>query len=198
MLVCCHAQEHPWDRYNVQRDWIPVSIRCLVVGENPGSESSEYFYNPPADYARDRVVVRKSLLHGLQAAGLLKAATLEGFREAGFLFDHGIRCPLSQEIVRRERHLAKRYASTYVGAAMHLLPTLSRARTVWVMGHIASNAVANATSQFPKEERLISQTPYPGETAPGSPFFVSEYFTRWNRRAVPKICAAFAQFVEHA
>src|SRR5919106_178862 len=83
MLVCCGAQEHPWDRYNVQRDWMPTSIRCLVVGENPGSESSEYFYNPPSDYALDRVVVRKGLLHGLQAVGLLNAATLNAFATLG-------------------------------------------------------------------------------------------------------------------
>src|SRR2546426_4486398 len=194
MLACCGVQEHPWDRHNVQTDWLPASIRCLIVGENPGAARSEYFYNPPTSYARDRVVVRKGLLHGLHAVGLLNAATLEGFRDAGFLFDHGIRCPLPRDIVKREHRLAKRYVSTRVGGAIHLLPLLSRAETVWVMGHIASNAVANATPQFPKGDRMISKTPYPGEIVPGSRFFVSEYFTRWNRRTVPEICAAFARF----
>src|SRR5262249_42405750 len=122
MLVCCGALEHPWDTYNVEKDWMPATIRCLVVGENPGSTTSEYFYNPPSDYERDRAVVRKGLLHGLHAVGLLSVATLEGFRDAGFLFDHGIRCPLPRDIVKREHRLSKRYASTRVGSAMHLLP----------------------------------------------------------------------------
>src|SRR2546428_10378446 len=87
MLACCGVQEHPWDRHNVKTDWLPASIRCLIVGENPGAARSEYFYNPPTSYARDRVVVRKGLLHGLHAVGLLNAATLEGFRDAGFLLD---------------------------------------------------------------------------------------------------------------
>lgn len=194
MLECCGTQEHPWDWYKVETHWLPASIRCLIVGENPGSERSEYFYHPPKTYARDCVVVRKGLLQGLQAVGLIERATLESFRDAGFLFEHGIRCPLPSDVVRREHRLAKRYASARVGSALHLVPLLSRAETVWVMGHIASNAVANATPEFSKERRLISQAPYPGEIAPGSRFFISEYFTRWNRGAISGICAAFARF----
>jgi hypothetical protein len=45
------------------------------------------------------------------------------------------------------------------------VPTLRRSPLkpgpiVWVMGHLASNAVANATPDFPKERCKISQSPY--------------------------------------
>jgi hypothetical protein len=48
MPVCCDAPSHPWDRWQVEQRWMPKALRCLIVGENPGDVSSEYFYEPPA------------------------------------------------------------------------------------------------------------------------------------------------------
>ena len=194
MLACCGAQEHPWNRYSVEKDWLPTSIRCLIVGENPGSDNSEYFYNPPRSYARDRVVVRKGLLRGLADVGLVATASLEGFRDAGFLFDHGIRWSATS---RHREARASPCETIRVDAGRCRDPSPAapvEGRDRLGQGHIASNAVVNATAHFPKERRMISQSPYPGESGPGSRFFVSEYFTRWNRRVVPEICAAFARF----
>lgn len=198
MLPCCGASAHPWDQYEVEKRWFPQTVRCLVVGENPGALDSEYFYATPKDYARDRVIVRRCLLRGLYHEKFIYEPTLEAFRDAGFLFDHGIRCPLSREEVKREQRAAKCYRSRRVGCASHLVPLLSQSSIVWVMGHIASNAVANATAispaEFPKEQRLISKAPYPCELAPGSRFFLSEYLTRWNQPYAQRICEAFARF----
>ncbi len=197
LLACCGATEHPWDRYNVPRDWFPRSLRCLIIGENPGYPAtarsltpSEYFYTDPP---RDNVVVREALLHGLHREGLIPEARLKGFRDAGFLFDHAIRCLLPKEVVKRERQAAMRYASHRVEHPDHLR-ALAQARVVWVMGHLASNAVANIADDFPKERRLISKPPWPGELAPRSRFFLSEYFARWNEKKAPAICEAFSRF----
>lgn len=199
MLSCCGAAAHPWDQYEVEKRWLPQSVRCLVVGENPGALNSEYFYAVPKNYASDRVIVRRCLLRGLYNMKLIHEATLDAFRDAGFLFDHGIRCPLSRNEVKTEHRVAKLYNSARVGRASHLVPRLSQSSTVWVMGHIASNAVANATEIssadiFPKEQRLISKAPYPCELSPSSRFFISEYFSRWNQRDAQTICEAFARF----
>jgi hypothetical protein len=169
-------------------------LRCFIVAENPGDITSEYFYEPPADPKRDRVRVRRELLEGLHDVGLIAEPTLESFRDAGFLFDHAIRCPLPSTLVSQERQNAQRYASERVATPAHLVPSLTQAGLIWVMGHLASNAVANATSDFPKERRKISQSPFPGPIAPGSRFFVSEYFHRFNKRETPEIFAAFARF----
>jgi hypothetical protein len=105
------------------------------------------------------------------------------------LFDHAIRCQLSSKVVRSEREKATRYASRRVENADHLRPWLAQARIVWVMGHLASNAVANATAEFPRQRRKISMPPYPGEIARDSRFFVSEYFS-WRTEAE---ASAFAE-----
>jgi hypothetical protein len=194
MLACCGAVLHPWDRHEVQQQWLPGTLRCLIIGENPGDTDSQYFYAPPQSYARDRGTVRRCLLRGLCDQKLISETTLEGFRNAGFLFDHAIRCPLSQIVVKAERHAARRYASPRVDEPVHLLASLSQAVVVWVMGHLACNAVANVCTSFPKERRLISELPYPGELEPGSKFFVSEYFTRWNQSESVGICRAFKRF----
>ncbi|MGH7217191.1 MAG: hypothetical protein ACREIG_08150 [Nitrospiraceae bacterium] len=189
VLPCCGAAAHQWNRLEVERDWLPPTLRCFIVGENPGDATSEYFYERPASYASDEVAVRRALLRGLHQQSLIADATLEGFREAGFLFDHAIRCELSSKVVKSEREKAKRYASPRVENADHLRPWLAHARVVWVMGHLASNAVANATAEFPKQRRKISMPPYPGEIAPGSKFFLSEYLT-WRTEAE---ASAFAE-----
>ena len=194
MPACCNAVSHPWDQHEVQQRWLPGTLRCLIIGENPGDTDSQYFYAPPQSYARDRVIVRRCLLRGLCDQKLISAATLEGFRNAGFLFDHAIRCPLSQTIVKAEHRAARKYASPRVEEPVHLFGSLSQADVVWVMGHIACNAVANACTSFPKEPRSISKPPYPGELETGSKFFVSEYFTRWNQSESVGICRAFKRF----
>ena len=185
---------HPWNRFEVERVWRPKRLCCLIVGENPGSVESTYFYDAPKNYAKDPVAVRRCLLRGLRSQKLLATATLEGFRDAGFLFDHAIRCPLPKEIVDEERNAAVRYASIRVQNPAHLLVSLSQAPIVWVMGHLASNAVANLCREFPKKRRRISQAPFPGEVAPSSRFFVPQYFTWRNEEDTAGICAAFMQF----
>ena len=194
LLTCCSVAEHPWDRFKVDLFWRPRQLRCLIVGENPGDVDSAYFYEAPESYANDPVVVRRCLLRGLHSQKLIPTATLEGFRDAGFLFDHAIRCLLSSADVKKGRSAAMRYASSRVQRSAHLLASLSQAPVVWVMGHLANNAVVNLTEDLPKEKRKISCDPFPGEAAPGSRFFISEYFHRWNREQWPEICATFAQF----
>jgi len=194
LLTCCRAAEHPWDRFKVDLFWRPLQLRCLIIGENPGDVESAYFYEAPGGYANDPVVVRRYLLRGLLGQKLLISATLEGFRDAGFLFDHAIRCPLSSADVKKERNAAMRFASSRVQRSAPLLAPLSQPPVVWVMGQLANNAVANLTEDLPKEKRKISCNPFPGEAAPGSRFFISEYFHRWNREQWPEICAAFARF----
>src|SRR5688572_27617810 len=98
MLPCCKAELHPWDYYKVAAEWLPQEVRCFIIGENPGNTNSEYFYSAPGSYDRDRVRVRRGLLQGLHNGTLVSEATLEGFRNAGFLFDHAIRCLLPREI----------------------------------------------------------------------------------------------------
>jgi hypothetical protein len=173
---------------------MPQALRCLIIGENPGDSDSEYFYSPPANYTHDRVRVRQALLGGLHGQGLIPNPMLEGFREGGFLFDHAIRCALPKTRVQKERRAAIRYQSTCAEDPSHLLDAINRAPIVWVMGHIASNAVANVTNDFPKQRRQIAKAPYPGELLQGSKFFLSEYFTRWNQAEMQRICEAFVRF----
>lgn len=196
MRICCGAEKHEWDRLEVERRWLPPTLECFVVGENPGDTTSEYFYERPASYAADEVAVRRALLGGLHRQGLIAEATLEGFRQAGFLFDHAIRCQLPSKVVRSEGEKATRYASRRVGDAGHLRGSLAQARVVWVMGHLASNAVANASAEFPKQRRKISMPPYPGEIARDSRFFVSEYLS-WRTEAKASVFAeSFKRFAQ--
>ena len=88
-MSCCN-KPHAWDIYDVAIRWRPDNLRCLVVGENPGDESSVDFYQRID--GRDPVRVRTNLLHGLTTAALISSPTLDAFRAAGFLFDHAIRC----------------------------------------------------------------------------------------------------------
>lgn len=80
-MSCCD-KPNAWDIYEVATRWNPDRLRCLIVGENPGDETSIYFYEPVD--SRDPVRVRSNLLHGLNAAGLIGALTLGAFRAAGF------------------------------------------------------------------------------------------------------------------
>ena len=194
MLICCGKDLHQWDRFEVERVWWPQRLRCLIIGENPGDVGARYFYEVPADYTTDPVDVRRGLLENLFSEKLLAEPTLEAFREAGFLFDHAIRCLCSQAVVHKEQQAARRYASSRVQRPTHLLAALSQAPIVWVMGHLANNAVVNLTTELPETERKVSRDPFPGEATSGSRFFVSEYLSWRNTKKWSTICEAFAQF----
>jgi hypothetical protein len=194
MLACCGAVQHQWEEHEVERRWLPPVLRCLIVGENPGDTNSEYFYEAPASYARDDVAVRRALLRGLHQRGLIPEATLEGFQDAGFLFDHAIRCQLASSVIKSERQRAMRYACRLVEDPVHLRNRLAEARTVWVMGHFASNAVANASPDFPKQRRHLSRAPYPGRLRTCSKFFLSEYLSWRTEADAPTFFEAFESF----
>jgi hypothetical protein len=72
------------------------------------------------------------------------ANTLQAFRDAGFLFDHGIRCYLTRSEIKAQARLARHYESPLAATAMHLKPLLSSARRVWVMGYVARNELQRA------------------------------------------------------
>ncbi len=188
VMPCCR-HTHPWDQFRVAADWRPDPLRCLVVGENPGSAATAYFYEI------DRgVAIRTTLLCGLHQAGIVAEPTLDAFHAAGFLFDHGIRCRLPDNELGRERRLARRYASSRASAAAHLTPLIRDASAVWVMGYVARNAVAAAWPAFPQDTRAISQCPYPRQFPEGSKFFVSRYLTRAPSDEVATIFREFAAF----
>lgn len=194
MHGCCCTKKHQWEEHEVEQQWVPARLRCYIVGENPGDTRSHYFYERPASYSSDSVVVRRALLRGLHKHGIISEPTLEGFQSAGFLFDHAIRCQLSSQVVSKERTRAIRYASSYVEEPVHLQPWLAQSVVVWVMGHLASNAVANATKEFPKQRRKISMSPFPGPIVSSSRFFLSEYLT-WRNEAKSSIFfEAFVRF----
>jgi hypothetical protein len=184
-MPCRHT--HPWDRFRVARLWVPRPLRCLVVGENPGSSTTPYFYDPER-----AVAIRTILLRELHAAGILAAATLEAFRAAGFLFDHGIRCPLDD--VTTDRRLARTYASPRANAAAHLTPLIRKASSVWVMGYVARNAAAAAWPGFPRDRGDIARPPYPGPVQAAPTFFVSRYLTRTPAAELGVIVGAFTGF----
>ena len=195
MIMNCCNHTHPFDDFYVKQKWWPPELRCLIVGENPGRPTSTYFYDPPESYTKDQVKVRRGLLSNLFELKLLHAPTLEGFREAGFLFDHAIRCPLPKKTIDKERGAARRSLNAArVQKPEHLRQALDHAPIVWVTGHLACNAVANLTDEFPRITRQIAHSPYPGEDRPNSRFFVSAYITRWNVQDWPNICTAFAKF----
>lgn len=194
MPACCGVSDHQWEKHEVERHWLPHTLKCFIIGENPGDKTSQYFYEKPLSYSSDSVVVRRALLRGLHQLGIIQEATLEAFRDAGFLFDHAIRCQLPSALVSAERQKAIRYASPRVENPTHLAPWLTKAAVVWVMGHLASNAVANVTTEFPRLPRKISMTPFPAEVQPSSRLFISEYIAWRNEKKAPDLCEAFKQF----
>src|SRR6266540_3193832 len=101
---CCPEPKHAWDQYEVQKVWFPSELRCLIIGENPGDIGAPYFYKNLCCCDHDPVEVRRNLLYGLYSLGLIRVPFLAAFRDAGFLFDHAIRCHLPSSTVRRERH----------------------------------------------------------------------------------------------
>jgi len=116
LVVCSCARKHPWDQFSVASDWVPAKLICLIIGESPGERAEKYFYNP-----RRNVAVRTIMLRELHRHGLLLAPSLDAFRIAGFLFDHGIRCILSSDMIKHEAILANHYKSPRAAEATHLI-----------------------------------------------------------------------------
>lgn len=187
VMPCCGEPTHAWDQFRVATEWTPNTLRCLIVGENPGSASTAYFYDS------DRgVAVRTVLLGGLHRAGIIEAPTLDAFRASEFLFDHGIRCHLAGDAIATERRRARTYSSTRANAATHLTPYIRTASAVWVLGYVARNAVAAVCSSFPRDTRDIARCPYPMQILEAPKFFVSRYLTRAPGEDV---AATFREFV---
>lgn len=190
-MRCCGEQLHAWDAFRVEEEWAPAELRCFVVGENPGSADSAYFYD-----ASKTVPVRTIILRELHKQGRLNAPTLEAFRAAGFLFDHGIRCHLPDGDIKAEARLARRYASPRCAVADHLRPWIERALAVWVMGYIARNAVTAICPELPKDPRKISRDPYPRQVPEAPRFFVSRYVTRTPQKEVALIFRRLDSFLK--
>lgn len=203
-MQCCSEPKHAWDDYRVKTVWLPCQLRCLIIGENPGAIGATYFYDNSHGYDRDPVVVRRKLLCGLHKVGLIHAPTLDAFRDAGFLFDHAIRCHLPSAEVRKERNCADRYDSPRAKSATHLKSLVQKAPKVWVMGRVARNAVAALNCGLPEDwekgktkAKQIAKPPYPIQVPQENPrFFVSCYFTRFtSSKEVEAICKRFRNFL---
>jgi hypothetical protein len=190
-MKCCGKPIHAWEKFRVEKEWAPTDLRCFIVGENPGSADSAYFYDE-----NRAVPVRTILLRELHQRGDISAPSLPAFRGAGFLFDHGIRCYLPNGEVKAEARLARRYASARCAAAEHLKPWIQRAPAIWVMGYIARNAVTSVCSELPKDARKISRDPYPRQIPEAPRFFVSRYVTRAPRKEVMMIFREFSSFLK--
>lgn len=181
-MVCCDAREHPWDQFSVTARWIPTELRCLIIGESPGENVEKYFYNQSR-----MVAVRTIMLRELHHHGMLSAPSLDAFRNAGFLFDHGIRCLLNSETIQQEANLANQYRSSRAANAVHLDPFLAVMSPVWVMGRIARNAIADPRSEFPRDTTEISKPPNPRWMPEKPRFFVSRYLLHASRVEVAQI-----------
>jgi hypothetical protein len=196
--ACC-GTSHQFDTGNVAEEWWPERLKCLIVGESPGSPGSSYFYDSlpeDADLDRDPVEVRRYLLAGLSDAGLIAGRTLSAFRDAGLAFDHGIRCQLPSRIIEAEWRRALRFRSNRAHRAVHLKQGVRQAPRVWIMGHIARDAVrwVNELANVIEERPL--DPPYVIETDRTPKLFVSRYLNHYAARQVHTIVAAFQKFVE--
>ena len=185
---CCKTV-HAADRLNVEESWLPKVPRCLIIGESPGNPGSLHFYDPIPIGRPDPVSVRHRLLNQLVEEGLLQVATLEEFRERGYFFDHAVRCQIPMKIVKRDRELAKRYHSQLLTPQMHLARLIKSFDLVWVMGHMARNAVANLGLISADRRNLI---PAYTETRR---FFISPYVRHYPGGYGPHdIVASFVAF----
>src|SRR5262245_51252006 len=94
---CCDST-HPFDLAHVREHRWPDTWRCLIIGESPAAPGAAYFYDPIQE--PDPVLVRRLLLRALTRAKFIAAPTLEALKEAGFAFDHAIRCQLPMEEIK--------------------------------------------------------------------------------------------------
>lgn len=156
-MICCSNLAHLWDAFAVSQTWCSSDLRCLIVGESP---SEPYIYE-----VNRRAAIQTILLEDLHSHELIAQPNLPAFRDAGFLFDHAIRCLLPQPVIKQEWRRAKRYSSKRAETATHLQPLLSAATKVWVMGYIARNAIAVLCHEFPRDRCGITKAPYPCKVA---------------------------------
>jgi hypothetical protein len=192
MNSCC-GREHLFDLRAVAERWWPADLKCLIIGESPGEPGAQYFYDGIPAHG-DRVRVRRRLLKGLFDVGVITSPTLGAFRDCGFLFDHAIRCQIPLSEVHLEWKKAQRYESARAANPTHLRDLLSRAPSVWIMGYLARNAVAEFDSEFPRvRERLSPPRPILGVPRR---YFLSRYLTRIGEREVRAIVIAFKHFLE--
>src|SRR6476659_8910963 len=126
---CCQT-DHPFDTFRVTEKWWPAEERFLIIGENPGTIDSPYFY----DTTRP-VRIRQHLLKGLESCHMIPSQTLDAFKASGFLFDHAIRCPLTAGEVKYEWRRATRYESLRTATIKHLDSALGAFQFIWVMGY---------------------------------------------------------------
>jgi hypothetical protein len=193
-MSCC-GSTHPFDSAEVRSKWWPANPRCLIIGESPGRPGGDYFYDCLPDGEPDAVTVRANLLSGLVAVGLIRSATLESFRDAGFFFDHVIRCQLPLDQVAVERNRAATYISHRAKAAEHLKPFLTAFPKAWAMGNLARNAVVELWDDARPDLRRITAEPYPC-VFPGLPtVFVSRYLTHIDADEVRRISEGFRRFL---
>jgi len=179
---------------------------CPRVGSVPGCgrKVTDYFSlfhcRRESGISEHRVLLRRGQRgrranHPAQhSRGIIAVPTLDAFRAAGFLFDHGIRCRLADREVATQRRLARTYSSPRANAATHLASFIRNASAVWVMGYVARNAVAAECSDFPRDTRDIARCPYPLPISEAPKFFVSRYLTRAPRDDVAAIFREFAAF----
>jgi hypothetical protein len=189
MNGCCDAI-HSFDACHVAEDWWPSQLKYLIVGETP-SHSSPYFYARLPDQRRDPVRVRRNLLDGLVRSGHIAAPTLPAFKEAGFLFDHAIRCRLSKSETKKEWRKARQFRSDRAHAAHHLAPVLAAVTKVWIMGWLALDAVAHLSSLCAGD---IRAGVVPTRALDGK-FFVSRYLLHIGDKGIDEIIARWRDFI---
>jgi hypothetical protein len=189
---CC-TDKHPFDQFAVVEKWWPGKIKCLIVGENPGAADSLYFYDRHQAEGSDPVHVRKYLLAMLKTHGLIKDPSLGAFREAGFAFDHAIRCPLPQEVVEKERQAAQRFRSERAHRAEHLRDVLGRVPKTWAMGLIARDAITFVLGMEQVKRKL--HPPYSMSADGRTRLFISEYVTWHSPKHHADIGTAFKRFL---
>jgi hypothetical protein len=189
---CCGV--HPFDAQQVERSWWPEERRCLIVGESPGAPGAAYFYDPIPP-RRDPITVRRHLLAGLTEAGVIAAPSLEAFRGAGLAFDHAIRCPVPLDVIEQERLPARAYRSRLVEErGIHIRDLIARWPKVWIMGHLARQAVTFADPSLRRTERGVIP---PYVELPR--YFVSAYFRRFDSAgAVNAVIGEFRRFFRDA
>src|SRR5713101_7921348 len=182
---CCGLL-HPWDARHIENKWVPENLRVYIIGENPGDANSAYFYDPPPG-SSDPIWVRRNLLSGLYKVGLIQEPTLTAFFDAGFLFDHAIRCPLPADEIKAERRRANTYSSPRAEVSEHIREWASHTSVVWAMGQIARNSVTLLFESIPRDCRKISEGPYEFAISDGPTVFVSQYLTHMSVNAAKKI-----------
>lgn len=197
-MISCSHNNHPFDSRHVQENWWPRELKCLIIGENPGSSTSAYFYDPIPKSKRDSIRVRSQLLKMLSQIGIISSPDLGAFKSAGLVFDHGIRCPLdSKPEIARQRRLAATFRSPLAHEAVYLQPFIEQAHKVWIMGHVARDAVVFAMNELEPEirDRLNGSLTPPFVY---SKFFVSRYLTRCPRKDWNMIFEQFRKFWSNA